>query len=420
MNLAFLLHIYQPPTQDPKILKEIANKSYYPLIKAIKSTRDASFTLNIPLSLNEHLDKNQMHDLIKSFKDMYEEGKLELTSTGAYHPLLPRIPEKIQEEQILLNEYGLGYYYGKDKGFEGEDALMIKNINGFFPPEMAVDTNLVKLLNDLGYSWALVDEVAINEEEYDPNTSVYKYAGTNFNLVVRDTEISNLLSFKRDSNVEDLIEMIISRRQNNKDVVIALDGEFFGHHYEEGIFMFESLVERLQELEVNIVSVSKLVEDAEYKEIFNVQECTWGATREDIKKGNLYPLWESKDNELQAILWDVYDRYIMSYEPTAFAFDTSQGDADLETVPIWDSQKLPSSLNEHVSNVILMHVDFLRGMASDLFWWASKKDVGGVTMYDGEFILKILDNYIEYAKKSNDHELLKFLNLRAEEIKKIL
>jgi len=149
VNLAFLLHIYQPPIQESKKVEEITETSYLPLFKTIKNKLNFKITLNIPLSLSYLLHATSADNVVGLIKEMYESEKIELTSTGAYHPLLTKIPDYLIEKEIILNERGLAYYYGKDKGFEGEDALVIQNVNGFFPPEGAINQHVVEFLNQM-------------------------------------------------------------------------------------------------------------------------------------------------------------------------------------------------------------------------------------------------------------------------------
>ena len=260
MNLALLLHIYQPPIQEDRIVKEISASSYIPLIKLLKNNNDLSLTLNIPLSLIYQLYVAGERELLADIKELFETEKIELTSTGAYHPLLTKIPLELAEKEVLLNELGLGYYFGKDKGFEGEEALLLKNVVGFFPPEMSINKEVLKMLDDLGYAWVAVDEASIPNKYEGPEFGpVYSIEGLDVKVVARDRNLSNLVSFKRDSSIDDIVDAVLMMRHDGKDAVIAMDGEFFGHHHKEGIDLLETLVSRLTELEVGFTTVSRLV-----------------------------------------------------------------------------------------------------------------------------------------------------------------
>ena len=97
---------------------------------------------------------------------------------------------------------------------------MLKNVTGLFPPEMAVSSGLVKLLSGLGYEWMAVDETAIPEDELrSEQTTVYELEGSKTKLVARDHELSNMLSFKRDLNTENIVERLLKLRQEGKNAV---------------------------------------------------------------------------------------------------------------------------------------------------------------------------------------------------------
>ena len=146
-RLAFLLHIYQPPTQHEDVLKNIATSCYIPLLRTIKNKR-IPITLNIPLSLLEQMDRYGYKEWLADLKTLVEAEKVELVGSGAYHPLFSKIPTDFAEKQIILNEYALGYYFGKRGGFDGDPSIMIPNLEGFFSPELAVSMDVLKIIDD--------------------------------------------------------------------------------------------------------------------------------------------------------------------------------------------------------------------------------------------------------------------------------
>jgi len=86
---------------------------------------------------------------------------------------------------------------------------MIKNIRGFFPPEMAVNENIVSIVDSLGYSWMVVDETALPEKfKYEKNSGVYSFKDYQLKLIVRNRAFSNILSFKRDTDLTDIREFV--------------------------------------------------------------------------------------------------------------------------------------------------------------------------------------------------------------------
>ena len=132
MNIGFLFHLYQPIIQEEVTFRKVAGESYLPLVKFLKDKKYLKVTLNTPLSLLEQMDKYGYNEWLSDVKTLVESGRVELVGSGAYHPLLTKIPVDIAERQVILNEFGLGYYFGRRTGFEGESAVLVKNLNGFF------------------------------------------------------------------------------------------------------------------------------------------------------------------------------------------------------------------------------------------------------------------------------------------------
>ena len=64
MLWAPFLHLYQPPTQFPAVLKKIAEESYVPLVSFLERNPKAKVTLNINASLTEQLDRAGFDDVL--------------------------------------------------------------------------------------------------------------------------------------------------------------------------------------------------------------------------------------------------------------------------------------------------------------------------------------------------------------------
>lgn len=423
MNLAFLLHIYQPPTQDSKKVEEITQSSYLPLLKSIKQKADFKITLNIPLSLSYLLQTSSGSQVLGMIKELYELEKIELTSTGAYHPLLTKLPDDLIEEEVILNERGLAFYYGKDKGFEGEDALVIKNVVGFFPPEVAIDTHLAEKIAEMGYSWIFADDVAVRQSEgyqdYHPLYQLEVSEKQTINVAVRHKGLSDMISFRRSSETNDLMEQILSLRQDGKDLILALDGEFFGHHYQDGIYFLDSLVSELHAQGIKTVTVGELIEENNPINLNELVESSWGASVKQVAEGNPYPLWITPGNGVQPLLWEVQKRVIEESEKDQ-DFNIKDQEGIFETYPLWDLDKLFKLSNVETKNEIYKTILLLQSLHSDQFWWASGENVAEKRIYHPGFVKKALDLYEMYAKVSKNSQLENFITQKRQEIESIL
>ena len=393
-KIGLLLHLYQPLTQDPGVFHDITSASYLPLLKFIKNRKDFKVTLNVPLSLLQQMEKYGYLSWVDQLRELVDAGRVELTGSAAYHPLLTKLPLSFIEKQIILNEYGLGYYVGRRAGFEGEPSVMLKNLNGFFPPEMAVNEELVSLLDELGYKWVVMDECAIPGGLVKKG-GLYKLGDTMIKLVVRDREISNVLSFKRNGSVEDIMHLLLSR----DNYIVALDGETFGHHNRDGMYLLESFVDAMHNAGREFVTVSELIEHVSPTDIEHINESTWAAVEEGIENGDAYPMWHRKNNELQKKMWDLYKDFISLYDGREFAGSTD----DYETLPIWNEDKLSVIDDPTLRESLKKDMYISQALSSDQFWWASNKEMpDGKVLFDAGMIKRSMEAYKRVLDLEND------------------
>ncbi len=367
MNLSILLHLYQPATQDLAITKEIAETCYIPLIKLIKQKKKLNITLNLPLSLLAQMDTLGYKSWLADIKELYESERLEIVGTAAYHPLLSKVVslnKTLTEQQIILNEYSLGYYFGKDKGFEGESALLLRDLKGFFPPELALSNDLVSLISELGYEWVLADEVSVQATNSERRYGVFSYKDSQIKILARNRELSNLLSFKRDLNVEDFMATL----HRMGDSVIALDAEYFGHHHKDGLYLLDVLVDALSKHGVNTMTCSNFVEASQIHNLDSITESTWATTEHHLSKNDIYPNWAISSNDVHAMQWELLTELLTVYEPDAVATSVE----GLENFPVWKLNESSEKIDDKLFQSINLNLLVLKAMNSDQFWWASK------------------------------------------------
>lgn len=383
MRLALLLHLYQPPIQTEENLRKLAHECYLPLIKFLKNNKNISCTLNIPLSLLEQMDKYGYSVWIKDVKELIDAERVEITGSAAYHPLLTKFSDEVVEEQVILNEYAQGYYFGKNKGFEGEDAFVVKNLNGFFPPELAVSPRIVDVLDKLGYEWFLCDETAV-EKGY----GVYRFEdengekGKNIVCVVRNRNLSNLISFKRNLDTKDLY----NEMDKCQYCVVALDAEFFGHHFSDGFLILDSIADYLTKTKGEFTTVSEYIhamEDRYYK-ISEIKESTWGS----LWAENSFQIWDNKENHIHVIQWDIIYELIADIRKELNIERKYYDPSEYETLAVWLPSEMQKVKNDDIKAWFRLH----KLIFSDWFWWTSKeKFPDGKVAYDPEFIKRGLD-----------------------------
>ena len=73
-QLGFVLHYYQPPTQDPELIKAVANQTYAPSAEALPS----GMTINISGILLELLNLYGRNDIVDGWKDALKQKEIEI------------------------------------------------------------------------------------------------------------------------------------------------------------------------------------------------------------------------------------------------------------------------------------------------------------------------------------------------------
>jgi len=396
VKIALLLHLYQPVTQSEEVFRRVYADSYAPLIKKISKTKNISVSIDLPLSLLEQMDRYGYQSWIADVKELVRLEKLEIVGSAAYHPLLSKLPKNIIEKQVILNEYGIGYYFGDLQNLEGESAVLLRDVVGFFPPEVSVNERVLSVLDSLGYKWMIIDESSIPFDlNYQHKHGVYQFKDYSAKLVCRNRSFSNMLSFKRDLDVEEITDALRFFKANDKSFAVVMDGEFFGHHYGEGFLVFDKLIESGQVLDIEFSTVSSYVEDEAPVLLKDFVEASWGASDQDMSEGTNYPMWCDPSNEIHKLQWDLIDTVLSFYKDDYFMTEVE----DYATLPIWKAEGLSQISNSVLRKKVAKEVLLQKSLHSDQFWWASKKTLpAGEFLYDPNMIrkgLQVIENFVE-------------------------
>ena len=297
-----LLHIYQPPTQDLKVLKSIDQECYKPLFSLLEEYDDIKFCLNISGILIELLYEYGLSDTMDLLKNLVAESKIEIVGTAKFHPILPLIPRKEVQYQIQMNEEINRREFGRWQR------------KGFFPPEMAISGSVAKYIRQLGYKWVIMSGIACPEEWlYD---KIYR-SPNGLQLFFRDDILSNKISFK-DISAREFVKTLKQIFQPQSDstkkdyteidryIITAMDGETFGHHIKnyERTFLKKVLDLINEEKLIKTVFISELDQYFPFssKKIIP-RESSWSTTYEDIQAGIFYPLWKHPENNIHKYYW---------------------------------------------------------------------------------------------------------------------
>jgi alpha-amylase/alpha-mannosidase (GH57 family) len=297
-----LLHIYQPATQDLKVLKSIDNECYKPLFNLLEEYDDVKFCLNISGVLIELLYEFGLSDTMDLLKNLVAESKIEIVGTAKFHPILPLIPKKEVQYQIQMNEEINRREFGRWQR------------KGFFPPEMAISGSVAKHIRQLGYKWVIMSGIACPEEWlYD---KIYT-SPNGLQLFFRDDILSNKISFKSISakefvkTLKEIFQPHVDPKKKiykeiDRYIITAMDGETFGHHIKnyEKTFLKKVLDLIIEEELIKTVFISELDQYFPFssKKIIP-RESSWSTTYEDIQAGIFYPLWKHPENTIHKYYW---------------------------------------------------------------------------------------------------------------------
>lgn len=223
------VHLYQPPTQLEKVREEIYRSCYEPMVAYMERYPSIKLSMNLALSLGEHLP----HEYLERLKALYKKGQLEMVNTIAFHPLAPITPRELLVRQIRMNE---DFYR---KHIIDDDPLP-----GIFPPEMAFKQSLAKLFSDLGYKWCVADDKIFvhqrsNMEDHLRAPSTWIPEAYGVGVLLRSRERSVELAFKDVFNGRRYARELVMGQKEWREklhhdgesyLYLYLDGETFDHH----------------------------------------------------------------------------------------------------------------------------------------------------------------------------------------------
>jgi len=356
---SFLFHIYQPPTQIAPVVKKIVKESYRPIIDALRSHPNAKISLNINGTLTEQLSDFGYDDIIEAIATLASKGQVEFTGSAKFHPLLPLIPEPEIKRQIELNNETNKRFFGK-----------VYKPRGFFPPEMAISEEVLKSVKDMGFEWIIMSGIANTLPNF-PTTFISKHPN-GLKLIFRDDYVSIDCAFDKINNVETFVNRL-KYRNTNEDyyVLLAMDGETFGHHVKHAIrdFLIPLFNELPQRDDVELCKISEIVDQFPEGTSQKPRDSSWSTMPYDIAHDVPFPLWFNPDNEIH-IEQHRFFMYALTLVHLALKFRESM---DAERKRLFDNAR----------NLLD------RGIHSCQQWWASKRP-----WYNSDMILRGLNEVL--------------------------
>ncbi len=289
-EIAVVLHAYQPPTQKQEVLARIIENCYLPFANMLEENPEFKVTLNLNASLTEMLEKENTN-VIERYASLARNNQVEFLESGAFHPILPLLSERESRYQITLNHRINLRIFGS-----------IWRPVGFWPPELAVSMDLLKQLEHLGYQYTIVPEISLRQTNIHPTPLLERIPTLSslpgLALVYRNRDISNSLSFKKYSKVDNFFEHVDhvrGKRHQKSFLILATDLETFGEHHKGYVDFLRQIFDK--STSCTIKDVLSLPRD----EISEFDASSWSTSEENLNRNIPYPLWAFPGNSIHEI-----------------------------------------------------------------------------------------------------------------------
>ncbi len=311
MYVAFLLDLFQPSSQNDKVIDEVTRECYQPLVELFNSKPNAKFTVSLTNSLASLLVNLGKNKTIEELKLAVELGRIEMIHTGAYYPIFPLSPALEVKRQIVLDMDFKAGYFGLEK------------ISGIFSPEMCYHDKLLPIYQEIGFKWTIIDNRVMEMNGVKiPQHEIYHV--NDMAVFMRSELWSNRIRNEPDNHLTGRefvrqMEAEIKLQQQDCYTIIAISGETFGHHvkYYQETFLRDMLCKLSESDSVELCLVSDLlklnsltkIEKSKNvgKEFEFFPSCSWATQPDDYSRGDYYSLWKSKDNPIHKNLWRLTD-----------------------------------------------------------------------------------------------------------------
>lgn len=300
MFWANFLHFYQPIFQQPDILEAVVAQSYRPILLGVAKHKQVRLTLNLNGALLELFDKYGYRDLIDTLRTLGKSGRVEFTGSAKYHGLLPFLTPEEAARQIKINDETNRFFLG-----EAYKPM------GLFPPEMAWSKDLAPVVEDLGFRWVILDEIAqggkVGQVDY---RKIYQIKGSSLLVFFRQRRLSNLIMSAVVRDWRSLKAAMGDELASKNYLVTAMDGETFGHHRPG---LEKMLFQVFAAKEMELVTISELIE--RYHNIVEVipVASTWASSEEDIGEGKQFISWADPENVIHSLQRELLDLVLAQF-----------------------------------------------------------------------------------------------------------
>lgn len=287
-------------------------KEQFPELKRLLD-KGKDFTFEDRLGIIE-LQRKIIRMIIPTYKEFLEKGKIEITTSPYFHPIIPILLDMKSSQKNLstVDSSLFSLNLAEDAKLQTENALdRIEEIfgnrpKGIWPSEHCISPETLELFKELGVQWTISDEgVLTNSIDFefvrdfkgyleDPyflmKSYKYKTENSDINLIFRDSVIPNLINFEYSNHdpkiaaddLYDRIKVIQNKLQSSPDkhhlLTIAMDGEnCWESYHEDGTTFLKTIYSMIDEdetLETVLIS-DYLAKEKYHKRLKKVHSGSW-------------------------------------------------------------------------------------------------------------------------------------------------
>ncbi|MEO0225883.1 MAG: glycoside hydrolase family 57 protein [candidate division WOR-3 bacterium] len=262
-----------------------------------------NFTDQDKQTLFEH-QKKILHSIIPAYRSAWDEGRIELTTSPFYHPILPLIADlktaRDSNPAVLMPDVEFAYPEDCHKqiaeGINLFEKCFGRKPEGLWPPEGAVSETICPIIRTVGIEWIATDEGILHRSltpeikrnyNLDQNSLIYHpYQFQGLKIFFRDRVLSDLIGFvyntwpapKASSDFIQHIRDIARRLPDDRQHIISiiLDGENAWEAYpQDGHLFLNNLYQSLIDESIKTTTYSRFLKDTTPIELPHLFPGSW-------------------------------------------------------------------------------------------------------------------------------------------------
>ena len=261
-------------------------QSRYPELKKLLK-KGKNYSLEDRIRIIE-LQREIIRQIIPTYKKYIEDGKIEVTTSPYYHPILPILLDETEIKKAQYKDFPTNLNMKEDAKIQTKQALdrmeelLGARPKGIWPSEQCISPRVMAMFKDLGVKWTISDEGVLSNSikfEFvrdfrgyleDPYHLMKSYNYEGVDIIFRDAMLPNLIGFEyqnhsAEGSANDLYDRIkvaqdklLSSPDDCHLLTIAMDGENCWENYaqdgEEFLSKIYSLIENDPTLETVLIS----------------------------------------------------------------------------------------------------------------------------------------------------------------------